>query len=183
MDNQTASDLRTASDARRRITTFTGRLVNPLSMCPDDIDIRDIAHHLSLECRYVGACPEHYSVAQHSVLVSQRLPNGPLQMAGLLHDAAEAYLKDMPSPVKRDPRMAWYVEIEHELTRMIFRRYGIDPELLAQTKAMDDAMLIDETTSFWGGGMPETLVVPWNSPMAEEMFLFYFRSYMRHSAT
>lgn len=181
MDNQTPSDLRTASETPRRITTFTGKLVNPLSMCPDNIDILDIAHHLSLECRYSGACPEHYSVAQHSVYVSCRFHSPTLRLAGLLHDSAEAYLKDIPSPVKRDPRMAWYVEIEHALTRMIFKKFGIDPELLAETKAADDQLLIDEIASFWADSpmrrSATQIITPWSPRQAEDSFLAHFYLY------
>lgn len=178
MDNQTASKWRADSDGRRRIRTFTGKLVNPLAMCPDDIDIQDIAHHLSNECRYLGACPEHYSVAQHSVLVSQQFESWTMRLAGLLHDSAEAYLKDMPSPVKRDARMAWYVEVEHELTRMIFKKYGLAPELLHDTKTADDGVLLDEIGSFWGGREGQTqIVIPWTPLTAEQSFMAHFYLY------
>src|SRR5690242_11754504 len=82
--------------------TYTGRRFWPLDPRVDDIDIGDIAHHLSLVCRFAGACREFYSVAQHCVGVSYVCdPKDALW--GLLHDAAEAYVGDMVRPLKRSP--------------------------------------------------------------------------------
>ncbi len=75
-----------------------------LNPAESDIDIRDIAHSLSLQCRFGGHCSKFYSVAEHSILVSMILMNTGAskldQMAGLLHDAEEAYLPDIPAPIK-----------------------------------------------------------------------------------
>lgn len=86
--------------------TMTGRLVCVMSPTPDMVDIRDIAHSLSRQCRFAGHMRrdvEHYSVAQHSVLVARELVDlGPhMAMRGLLHDAAEAYVQDIIGPLKR----------------------------------------------------------------------------------
>lgn len=177
MDN--SDERRVASDTRGHIRTFTGKKVNPLAMRPDDIDIRDIAHHLSNECRYAGACPEHYSVAQHSVLVSHEFEYPKLKLAGLLHDAAEAYLKDMPSPVKHDPRMSWYVEIEKKLTAVIFEKFGLAPELELAVKGADSITLWNETGSFWGEHKPARFVTPWAPRVAEAEFNHHFDWYWR----
>lgn len=77
------------------ILTSTGRQFWPLQPRADEICIEDIAHHLSMQCRFTGATRFHYSVAQHSVLVSQLAPDGENPLWGLLHDAAEAYLVDV----------------------------------------------------------------------------------------
>lgn len=82
------------------ITTVTGKNVNPLVLTEDDIDIRDIAHGLALLCRFNGHCSEFYSVTQHSVWVS-KVCSPEKALFGLLHDAAEAYLGDIQTPVKR----------------------------------------------------------------------------------
>src|ERR1051326_5760594 len=79
--------------------THTGKQFWPLDARVDEIDIEDIAHGLSHICRFGGHCRHFYSVAQHSVLVSRAVPLQ-LRMAGLLHDATEAYIGDMVRPLK-----------------------------------------------------------------------------------
>ncbi|MBZ0104006.1 MAG: metal-dependent phosphohydrolase [Sulfuricella denitrificans] len=81
------------------IQTFTGRRFYPADPRPCDVDIHDIAHSLSHLCRFNGHTRKFYSVAQHSVLVSVIVPES-LALDGLMHDAAEAYLSDITSPVK-----------------------------------------------------------------------------------
>lgn len=157
------------------IRTFTGLYVNPLQLRPEDIDHRDLAHHLSLICRYTGACPEHYSVAQHSVFVAERMwvryGDPQAAMAGLLHDAAEAYFNDIASPVKHDPRMQWYRGLEHEATLMIYAKYGVPDYWLALTKPYDDEAFHDEAESWWGDTV---LIYPWSMARAEKTFLKKF---------
>lgn len=159
------------------IRTFTGRYVNPLALRARDIEIRDIAHHLSLICRYTGACPRHYSVAQHSVLVAHRLHGygRTMQLAGLLHDAAEAYFNDIASPVKRDPRMAWYADLEHRSTQLVFAVYGLEPGLLnaPAIKDADNSIFQQEVATFWGGS---NFTPPLSPEDAEERFLIMFEA-------
>ncbi len=81
------------------IRTYRGINFDLLEPTVDMIDIRDIAHGLANKCRFSGFTREYYSVAQHSIHVSQRCLEYP--MHGLLHDAAEAYLTDLPTPVKK----------------------------------------------------------------------------------
>jgi 5'-nucleotidase len=90
-----------------RMRTSSGLLVDPFDLRLDDVLIEDVAHHLSQVCRFAGATKEFYSVAQHCCLVSSLVPRR-LALAGLLHDAAEAYLGDVISPVKHDLRMTNY---------------------------------------------------------------------------
>lgn len=84
------------------IQTFTGRQFWPLEPDPADVVIEDIAHHLARKCRFNGATRRFYSVAQHSVLVAESLVGRGVgvQLLGLLHDAAEAYLPDVARPYK-----------------------------------------------------------------------------------
>jgi hypothetical protein len=159
------------------IRTFTGRYVNPLQLQPADICIEDIAHHLANICRYTGACPSFYSVAQHSLYVSRQCAitvEGAL--AGLLHDAAEAYFNDIASPVKHDPRMKWYRDLEHAATRMIFEVFDLDPELLPLTKPADDAIFRREVASWWAPTTlaPQNIIRPWLPYVAEQSFLYKF---------
>lgn len=85
--------------------TASGRKVKPAELEPADVCIEDIAHHLSHLCRFTGASRVFYSVAEHSLLVAQIVaeaaPDEPrTQLAALLHDATEAYLTDLATPVK-----------------------------------------------------------------------------------
>ena len=104
------------------IQTFTKKMVNPLSMSIDEIDIVDIAHSLSLQCRFSGHCSRFYSVAEHSIYVSSLLPQE-FKLAGLLHDASEAYLDDIPTPVKN--QIQDYKMYEYALMDKIFRKFNI----------------------------------------------------------
>jgi hypothetical protein len=84
------------------IQTYSGKRFYPLAPRPEDISILDIAHALSMKCRYAGHCKQFYSVAQHSVLVA-RYASQEDCLRALLHDAHEAYspFGDMPRPVKQ----------------------------------------------------------------------------------
>jgi len=99
---------------------YSGALVNVLDLVPQDIDIRDIAHALALTNRFGGHSRVPLSVAQHSVDVSRIC--GSLQ--GLLHDASETYLRDIPQPLKCLPMFEDYRKREAWLQRMIYAKYG-----------------------------------------------------------
>ena len=94
-----------ASKIENWLQTRTGKLVDVQNPTPDMVDLEDIAHALSMTCRYAGHCCEFYSVAEHSVLVAtlgHRHDLAPeFNLALLMHDAAEAYIGDIISPVKR----------------------------------------------------------------------------------
>lgn len=103
--------------------TYTGLEVNPLDLRPEDIRIEDIAHSLSLLCRYGGHCKTFYSVAQHSlhvaVVISERFPL--VRLFGLLHDAAETYLGDMITPLKE--RIPAFRKYENEIMVRILSKF------------------------------------------------------------
>jgi hypothetical protein len=107
--------------------THTGRLVSFLDPRPEDIDIADIAHHLARTGRFGGAVDDFYSVASHSVYVSRRLAEEGyppyVQLAGLLHDSAEAYLGDVVSGLKR--LLPQYYEIEHSWDTVLQQVFGV----------------------------------------------------------
>ncbi len=100
------------------IQTYSGVQFFPLDPRPEDVRFDDIAHALARQCRFAGHCEPFYSVAQHSVLVSLECP-APLALLGLLHDAAEAYLVDLPSPLKHMPELACYRTWEQQLLGVI----------------------------------------------------------------
>lgn len=134
---------RSPTDAGRNdwIQTFTGRAVYPLSAAPDDIDIRDIAHALSLLCRYGGHVQRMYSVAEHCVLMSQAVSPGNALWA-LLHDATEGYLQDLVRPVKL--MMPTYQVAENRLAAVICTRFGLPTKCPAEVKTADTRILLDE---------------------------------------
>lgn len=159
----------------------SGKYVNPLDLRPEDIDIRDVAHHLSLICRYTGGAPAHYSVAQHSVMVvllaAEAGETDPFVLFnGLMHDGGEYVFNDIASPVKKDPRMKWYGDLEHDTTKMIIGHFGGKPELLGTEKPWDHMAFEDEVAFFLGKGDKTVFTTP---PRAEAMFLGYFHDLQR----
>lgn len=123
------------------IQTYTGKKFFPLAPRPDNIDIRDIAHSLSLQCRFNGHCQSFYSVADHSVRVAAVLPP-PLQLAGLLHDAAEAYVGDLPRPVKQ--QLPTFADAEDSLLKAIFTHFGLPWPVPVEVWHADDKLLATE---------------------------------------
>lgn len=110
------------------VQVFTGRRFWPLDPRVEDIDIRDIARSLSNKCRFLGHLSDYYSVAQHSVSVSESCDTSDA-LWGLLHDGAEAYLCDVPTPLKYLPEFAFYREAELAIMRVIadcFDLHGSD---------------------------------------------------------
>lgn len=94
----------TGVDENPFINTATGiqfHMCNPSSL---EVNITDIAVALSRAPRFAGHTSEPWTVAEHCLLVTAILRHGgfnaKMQMAGLLHDAAEAYICDIPSPLK-----------------------------------------------------------------------------------
>jgi hypothetical protein len=125
------------------IQTYTGLQFWPLDPDPDDICIEDIAHALSMKCRYGGHCMKFYSVAEHSILVSRNCYKHRLE--ALLHDAAEAYLCDLPSPVK--PHIVGFKGIETAVEEAIATRFGLSYPWSWEVHEVDKRILIDEC--FW----------------------------------
>ena len=125
------------------LQTFTGKKFYPLNPTFDSICIEDIAHGLSLQCRFNGACSEFYSVAEHSVRVSLVLPKK-WALWGLLHDAAEAYLGDLVSPIKYQPEAEWFRTIEDSLMEAIAVKYDLAWPMPNKVKRVDCILLATE---------------------------------------
>lgn len=127
------------------IETRSGRRFEPLNPDPDQLAITDIAHALSHQCRFSGHTQIHYSVAEHSVRVADLLRSrgAPVELvlAGLMHDASEAYLVDLPSPIKSDPRFSFYRTAELRLMDVIAKHFGFSRAWKNHQKEIRDADL------------------------------------------
>lgn len=121
----------------------------PLEPVTADICIDDIAHALSHQCRFSGHTRAHYSVAEHSVRVSELLESWgepqEVQFWGLLHDASEAYLVDLPQPLKADPRIGVpYKAAEDRLMVAVCERFGLPVKEPPQVRLADGILLATE---------------------------------------
>lgn len=182
------------------IVTRSGVKFHPLDPRPEDILIEDIAHSLANQCRYTGHTSRYYSVAEHSVRVALLLPRE-LRLAGLLHDAAEAYLGDVARPLKHSFEMTPYRCAERRLEAAIASRFNLDlvpliePDGLISlqvpvaVKNADAAMLWRETLALmpklgcwkkWKSysdlfPVPDILPWGWSPDAAEAVFLQHFQ--------
>lgn len=165
------------------IMTQSGRVFWPIDARPDDIDLEDIAHGLSHVCRYVGQTRKFYSVAQHAVMGSLALDHDPdLAFKFLHHDDTEAYLVDVPTPLKRAPGMEQYLVYEQALMEVIWTHFGIDPADIEQTREMDLLMLHTEMRDIMPAvsvkpdryeiGMLLRKVYRWPSWLAKKLYLW-----------
>lgn len=136
--------------------TYTGQRFYPLDPRVDEIDIGDIAHALSLQCRYGGHVKHFYSVAEHSVLLARHLADfGPdAAMWALLHDASEAYAADVIRPLKR--HLTNYREIEAGLMAAIAERFGLRGTMPDVVKDADDRIIADERAQ-------NLVPIPWDN--------------------
>jgi len=130
------------------IMTSTGKYINFTDINPDDICIEDISHALSMQCRFGGHLPKFYSVAQHSVLCSH-LVSEPYELEALMHDASEAYMLDIPKPLKN--LLPDYEALEETMMDVISKKYNISHPLDKQVKVVDALMLRVEFKSIMMG--------------------------------
>lgn len=133
-------------------------------------------------CRFGGHVREFYSVAEHSVHVA-RYVAPEHRLWALLHDASEAYLVDVPRPIK--PCLGGYHEAETRLMAAICERFGLPPEMPAEVKEVDDAILTDEREQImahppapWrpNGGRLGVFIHCWSPAEAKWWFLNSFES-------
>ena len=126
------------------IRTWSGLRVDPLDMRPEDLSVEDVAHSLARLCRYNGHC-RYLSVARHSIWVSQHLaPRGrTLALWGLLHDAAEAYLSDIPRPLKHGEVFEQYREAEERLDRVIAEAFDLPWPMPPEVHDADRHVLLE----------------------------------------
>lgn len=166
------------------IETYMGHRVYFGDITPDKISIIDIAHALSHICRFTGHTKEFYSVAQHSVLVADAQTTLPEKRAGLLHDASEAYVNDLPSPLKACTDLGDYKNLENRFHDVINQRYKVDDGMTPNIKKADLQALFTEkrdvlaNDSDWGWGEEievfDEVIVPLSSKEAKALFLKRF---------
>jgi len=164
------------------IRTHLGEYFYPLDPRVEEIHIGDIAHALANLCRFTGHTRVFYSVAEHSVRVSWAVSRQ-YALWGLLHDASEAYLVDVPRPLKRLPEFAEYRIAEQRLMRAICERFRLPPDEPAPVKFYDSVLLATEkrdlmppsTRNEEHANPPlEEKIEPWDPRGAKNAFLACF---------
>lgn len=174
------------------IQTYTGKKFSYQNCEPRDVCIRDIARALSHICRFTGHTKQFYSVAQHSVYVSERCKN---PFYGLMHDAVEAYIGDMNSPLKsfcRSKGDTGYDRAETLAKTAIFNQFDslqrAKSDEVEDCKVVDLRMLITEAKALLPTGVEQwewdfqkypvfedLAIIPWHPEEAQQRFLFRFQ--------
>lgn len=168
------------------IRTFTGRKLYWDRIEEHDFCIEDIAHALSMKCRWSGHTREFFSVAQHSVLVAALVPREH-QLNALLHDASEAYMPDFPSPLKwflRDMGFTVLSTIEKKVEAAVAKKFKLQYPRPACIKVADlqllatehrDLMPHGEETAAMQDFLPNKLL-PWDQHWSEVRFISMFNN-------
>ena len=148
---------------------------------PQDFCIEDVAHGLSMICRFGGHVPVYYSVAQHSVLVASQVPPA-LRREALLHDRAEAYLgSDLVRPIKR--ALSYYEDMERRILHVSAPVFGVPTVMSPEVHDADNRMLVTEAAQFfrghktkwwlepqWPPPYPSLRIEPWTPEQARMAF-------------
>jgi len=136
------------------IGVYSGGTFDILNPRSEDVRIEDIAHALSQQCRFTGHTRSFYSVAQHSILVSQ-ICDPADALWGLLHDSSEAYMGDMNRPLKHTPEMSRFRTAEKAALFAITTHFGLDPKEPASVKAADRRLVVSEARDLLPGSHSE----------------------------
>lgn len=165
------------------ITTYSGRKFIITQATADDIFIEDIAHQLSNICRFAGAVKTFYSVAEHCCRLCLIVPpEAEAKLDALLHDAAEAYLTDLPSLIKRS--LPKYMMMENKLRGLIYLKYGAVKN--DSTKGYEDILTATEIRDLMNvrhnDWFPQVApltatIIPWSPQLAEVFYLRLFEEY------
>jgi 5'-deoxynucleotidase YfbR-like HD superfamily hydrolase len=172
------------------IETFSGTRFQPLNPVVQDIWIEDIAHALSNQCRFSGHTREFYSVAEHCVRCAELLEewgeDESIQFWGLMHDASEAYLVDLATPLKQSAFGEAYRAAETPLMRAICYRFDMPPTEPERVRFADAVMLATEARDLmpnrpehWKNLMAkphDNRISAWPPKIAEFRFLEKFHS-------
>ena len=142
------------------IETYTGGEFRPFDPQPAEVRLLDIAAGLAHTCRFGGHCRQFYSVAEHSLYVSREFETPRLRLLGLLHDAGEAYLGDVPRPIKAE--LDRIESVETAVLEAVWAGLGVDPPTAGEWErvmAADDRLLAHEADHLladgsWAGTPP-----------------------------
>lgn len=139
------------------IPTFTGKVFNLAMPSSSDISIRDIAHSLSMQCRFGGHCQRFYSVAEHSVILS-RLVDKKYSLCALLHESSHAYINDVA--ISLQCLLPGYKELANRIWAMVAKRFHLQsaiPEIIRnfdlKLRASEIEYLILPTARTWLQGV------------------------------
>lgn len=166
--------------------TFTGRMFFPFRPEDSEVAIEDVAHHLSQINRFTGATGDPYNVAQHSVIVSQLVPEKH-GLWGLMHDAEEYVTGDCGSPLKQG--LPEFKVVAEKIHHRILDEFGLPHEEPASVKRADLVMVATEARDLmanaptvWRLPLPPLAgltVVPWSPKDSERAFLTRFEELTR----
>ena len=185
--------------------TYTGKRFEWHKPTPEMISIEDIAHSLAMKCRFSGHTKKFYSVAEHCVIMSRYyaynydvLHEDPVRKGMLLHDAAEAYVGDMPGPLKALEGLEIVRTVEKTINDAICKKFGLDAcydsrrgkgNWCDKIKEYDARMLLTErdqllthSPSLPGDGWPDDMdpilakLPCWFPDQAEREFLDEFKA-------
>lgn len=151
------------------ITTYSGHEFDPIKPDIECLDIRDIAHALSMTCRGNGHVKQFYSVGQHCLMCAKEAAargySNRVVLGCLLHDASEAYMSDVPRPFKE--MLPEYVQLEEKLIDLVYTRF-LGSTLTEEEKELvrkvdDDVLYFDMLELFgvvWGDYVPVLEIEP-----------------------
>lgn len=146
--NLFCSNLAVVSHTGPTIMLASGHRFDLLDPASSEFDIADIAHGLAHVCRYAGQCRQFYSVAEHSLIVSQCVEE--FAFEALMHDAAEAFIGDITRPLKQ--LLPDYKVIEANIEREIAKRFGLRADAKAAIKEADLRVLAAEQMQIMAPG-------------------------------
>lgn len=163
-----------------KIMLHSGRLFDFLRPELNEVSVEDVAHGLAHTCRYGGQCDGFFSVAEHSVLVSEVVNSS--QLAALFHDAAEAFVGDMPRPLKQ--LLPEFRLIEKRIEQALFARFGIPWPVPSHVKqadytvmAAEQRVLMPSGTNPWVTASVEPADVPIRRLHPEQAKAFFLERY------
>lgn len=158
----------------KSIRTFSGKYVNVFQPKASTLSIIDIAHSLSMQTRFGGHCKVFYSLAEHSMDVANRLKKKGYSditvFGGLMHDSSEAYLVDVPKPIKLE--LPDYNKLEESLTIKLSKKFDFVYPFPAVIKEMDIKALKFEWNKIMVAENPKTCMT---QPDAKREFLKMYK--------